>query len=101
MSDPRVPWYIKGLIILVVAYIISPVDLIPDFIPLLGFLDELIIVSLLLYVATRLVPEEVFNEYRTDQQYKIKDKKLIFFGVVIVTGIWVFLASIVYWWWIK
>ncbi len=99
MGDPRVPWYVKFLTILVVAYIISPIDLIPDFIPVFGLLDELILVSILLYIAVRLTPAEVFGEYRTDWQYKVEDKKLIYLGSLIVIGIWIVLITACYMLW--
>ena len=57
--DPRVPWYAKGLMSLVLAYIFSPIDLIPDFIPVLGYLDDLIVVSLGIGFALKLIPPQV------------------------------------------
>jgi uncharacterized membrane protein YkvA (DUF1232 family) len=62
--DPRVPWYAKVLAMAVAAYALSPIDLIPDFIPILGQLDELIILPLGLLVVIRLIPPEVMAEYR-------------------------------------
>src|SRR6478672_4265846 len=62
--DPRVPWYAKALAIAVAAYATSPIDLIPDFIPVLGYLDDLIIVPLGLALAIRLVPPHVLEECR-------------------------------------
>jgi uncharacterized membrane protein YkvA (DUF1232 family) len=53
--DPRVPWYAKGLIALVAAHTFSPIDLIPDFIPVLGYLDDLVIAPLGIALAIRLV----------------------------------------------
>ena len=62
--DPRVPWYAKALAIAVAAYAASPIDLIPDFIPVLGYLDDLIIVPLGLALAIKLIPPEVMAEHR-------------------------------------
>src|SRR3954454_21459077 len=62
--DPRLPWYSKALAVAVAAYALSPVDLIPDFIPLLGYLDDLIIVPLGVALVVRLIPPEVMEEYR-------------------------------------
>jgi uncharacterized membrane protein YkvA (DUF1232 family) len=62
--DPRTPWYAKGLVLLVVAYSLSPIDLIPDFIPILGYLDDLIIVPGGIWLAIRLIPPEVLSEAR-------------------------------------
>lgn len=62
--DPRVPWYAKILAIAVAAYALSPIDLIPDFIPVLGYLDELFILPLGIWFVVRLIPDEVMVEYR-------------------------------------
>ena len=62
--DPRVPWYAKVLAVCVVAYAFSPIDLIPDFIPVLGYLDDLVFVPLGISLALRLIPPEVMAECR-------------------------------------
>jgi uncharacterized membrane protein YkvA (DUF1232 family) len=62
--DPRVPWHAKAVAGLTVAYALSPIDLIPDFIPVLGHLDDLVLVPLGLALAIRLVPPEVLAEHR-------------------------------------
>ncbi len=62
--DPRVPWHAKALAIAVAGYALSPIDLIPDFIPVLGYLDDLIIVPLGIWLVIWLIPEEVMVEYR-------------------------------------
>jgi membrane protein DedA with SNARE-associated domain/uncharacterized membrane protein YkvA (DUF1232 family) len=62
--DPRVPWYAKAFALLVAAYAVSPVDLIPDFIPVLGHLDDLVLVPLGIYIAARLIPAELLEEHR-------------------------------------
>ena len=63
-KDPRTPWYAKALIFFVVAHTFSPIDLIPDFIPVLGLLDELILIPLGIALALRLVPAEAMAEAR-------------------------------------
>ena len=63
--EPRVPWYAKALAAVVVAYAFSPIDLIPDFIPVLGHLDDLILVPLGIALAIRLIPAEVLAECRS------------------------------------
>jgi uncharacterized membrane protein YkvA (DUF1232 family) len=60
--DSRTPWYAKALIAVVIAYSLSPIDLIPDFIPVLGYLDDLILIPLGITLAIKLVPEEIFKE---------------------------------------
>jgi uncharacterized membrane protein YkvA (DUF1232 family) len=62
--DPRTPWYAKAWAALVVAYALSPIDLIPDFIPVLGMLDDLLLVPLGVAVAIRLIPREIMEESR-------------------------------------
>jgi uncharacterized membrane protein YkvA (DUF1232 family) len=63
-KDPRTPWYAKALVFFVVAHTLSPIDLIPDFIPVLGYLDDLIITPGGLWLAIRLIPPEVLAEAR-------------------------------------
>ncbi len=62
--DPRTPWYAKAVAAAVTAYVFSPVDLIPDFIPVLGLVDDLVIVPLGIVLALRLVPADVMAEHR-------------------------------------
>ena len=63
MKDPRTPWYAKAVGGLTVAYLVSPIDLIPDFIPVLGHLDDLLIVPAGFYLTMRLVPRAVWEEH--------------------------------------
>ena len=62
--DPRVPWYAKVLAACVVGYALSPIDLIPDFIPVLGYLDDLVLIPLGIALTLRLIPPEVLDECR-------------------------------------
>lgn len=62
--DPRVPWYAKVLAACIAAYAVSPIDLIPDFIPVLGFLDDLLILPLGVLLVVRMIPPEVLAEHR-------------------------------------
>ena len=64
VRDPRVPWYAKAAAACVVAYALSPIDLIPDFIPVLGYLDDLVLLPLGVWLAIRLVPADVLSECR-------------------------------------
>ena len=66
--DPRVPWYAKLLAGLVAAYALSPIDLIPDFIPVLGYLDDLLIVPAGIWLSIRLIPPAVFAQLRAAAQ---------------------------------
>ncbi|MBI1391017.1 MAG: DUF1232 domain-containing protein [bacterium] len=62
--DPRVPWYVRVFAVCVTAYAFSPIDLIPDFIPVLGYLDDLIIIPLGITLIIRMIPSEVMRESR-------------------------------------
>ena len=61
-KDRRTPWYAKVLIFVIIAYALSPIDLIPDFIPIIGYLDDLILLPIGIYFAVRLIPEDVKAE---------------------------------------
>lgn len=63
-GDRRTPWHAKGLALIVVAYAFSPIDLIPDFIPILGYLDDLLILPLGIWAAVRLIPRHIMDEHR-------------------------------------
>ncbi len=63
-QDPRVPWTAKGVMLVALGYALSPIDLIPDFIPVLGYLDDLLILPALISLALRLVPAEVMDAAR-------------------------------------
>src|SRR5215510_13084224 len=62
--DPRTPWYAKAIAACVVAYALSPIDLIPDFIPVIGYLDDLVIVPLGIALVLKLIPAEIMAEHR-------------------------------------
>lgn len=66
--DPRLPWYAKALALLIVAYAFSPIDLIPDFIPVLGYLDDLLLIPLGVLLLVRLIPPELLEECRARAQ---------------------------------
>jgi len=93
-GDPRVPWYAKALGALIVAYALSPIDLIPDFIPVFGYLDDLILLPAGILLLLKLIPPEVMEEYRV----KASDPELRFsknwiFGALIVM-LWVLATGI-------
>lgn len=70
-KDPRIPWYAKVLAILVVGYAFSPIDLIPDPIPILGYLDDLILVPLGIALVVRFIPNDVWAEYTKKAEARI------------------------------
>jgi uncharacterized membrane protein YkvA (DUF1232 family) len=85
--DPRVPWYVKALAIAVAAYALSPIDLIPDFIPVVGYLDDLIIVPLGVMLVVSLVPEAVMAEYR-DKAKEAAERPSSTAGMVVIVMLW-------------
>jgi len=73
--DPRTPWYARVLTMLIVAYALSPIDLIPDFIPVLGYLDELILLPAGIYLVLKLVPAEALADARARAQAWVDSRK--------------------------
>ena len=64
LKDPRTPWYVKAFVAVILAYALSPVDLIPDFIPILGYLDDLVLIPAGIYLTLKMIPREVLDEHR-------------------------------------
>jgi uncharacterized membrane protein YkvA (DUF1232 family) len=96
-NDPRVPWYAKAVIVLTVLYALSPIDLIPDFIPFFGYLDDLIIIPLGIALAIYLMPEDVWEEYRERAKAGFAEINLnswegIMLILFIILGVWKILA---------
>lgn len=90
--DPRTPWCAKAVAIGVVAYALSPIDLIPDFIPVLGQLDELIILPLGLWLVVRLIPPDVMNEHRA-AVIVAEQMPHSMAGAVTIIAIWIVLTA--------
>ena len=96
-KNPHTPWYARAMGVIVVAYALSPIDLIPDFIPVLGYLDDVILLPALIWLAVRMLPPEVLTESRTKAELWIansssKPKSIAAAAAVVV--IWVLLASV-------
>jgi uncharacterized membrane protein YkvA (DUF1232 family) len=91
--DPRVPWYAKLLAACVVAYAFSPIDLIPDFIPVLGYLDDLVLVPLGIALSLKLIPPQVMAECRA-RAAAAEGKPTNWVAAVVVVAIWVGLATL-------
>jgi len=88
--DPRTPWYAKALVLGVIAYAFSPIDLVPDFIPLLGYLDDLVLIPMGIWLARRMVPDEVMIDARQQAASRlVEDKSLGQWGTIIIIFIWV------------
>jgi uncharacterized membrane protein YkvA (DUF1232 family) len=91
--DPRVPWYAKVFAACVVGYAFSPIDLIPDPIPILGYLDDLVLIPLAVLAARRMIPEDVLSECRARAQDVMRlGKPINRTAAVIIVSIWVVLA---------
>ncbi len=92
---PHTPWYAKLFVAGVVAYAFSPIDLIPDFVPVLGYLDDLILIPLGIIVAIKLVPPEVLAECRIRAQGATTNGKPVNqVAAVVIISIWVLLAAL-------
>lgn len=88
--DPRVPWHAKLLAGLVAAYALSPIDLIPDFIPVLGYLDDLLIVPAGIWLCIRLIQPALFAELRAEAQERVKPVSRL--GLALVLIAWLMIA---------
>lgn len=94
-KDARVPWYAKILIAFVVAHTFSPIDLIPDFIPILGYLDDLIIAPLGIALAIRMIPKDVMAECREAAQGTWgQDRPTSWTAAVVIITIWLLVAAL-------
>lgn len=91
--DPRVPWYAKVVAACVAAYALSPIDLIPDFIPVIGYLDDIILVPLGIALAIRLVPPALLAEHRASASAWIAKRPVSRIGALVIILIWITLAS--------
>ena len=92
---PGTPWYAKLFASLVAAYAFSPIDLIPDFIPVIGYLDDLILVPLGVVVAIKLIPREVMAECRSRAHEAMASGKPVSrTAAAVIVGIWVVLAAL-------
>jgi uncharacterized membrane protein YkvA (DUF1232 family) len=95
--DPRVPWYAKAVAALIAAYALSPIDLIPDFIPVIGYLDDLILLPLAIAGVMHLIHPAVMAEHRATaaQMGQRPTSKL---GAAFIAAIWVLAFVLVIWW---
>jgi uncharacterized membrane protein YkvA (DUF1232 family) len=94
--DPRVPWYAKALAICVAAYAFSPIDLIPDFIPILGYVDDLVILPLGILLVVKIIPREVMAEHRA-KAATLMERPVSKAAAAVVMAIWMALAAVMGW----
>ena len=95
--DRRVPWHAKAVAFAVAAYALSPIDLIPDFIPVLGLLDDLVIVPLGIFLALKLVPAALIKELRREALLATRPRPVA--GLVFVAAVWILAAFAAWRWW--
>jgi uncharacterized membrane protein YkvA (DUF1232 family) len=95
-GDPRVPWYVRILAIAVAGYALSPIDLIPDFIPVIGYADDLIIVPLGIWLVVSLIPKEVMAECRA-KAIEAGQRPRSKTAAIVIIAIWIFAAAALGW----
>ena len=95
--DPRVPWHAKAMSGLVAAYALSPVDLIPDFVPVLGYLDDLVIVPIGILLTVKLIPAPLMVEFRAEAARR-QGRPHSWIGLAVIVAIWAATLSLVLTW---
>ena len=95
--DPRTPWYARAFALAIAAYALSPIDLIPDFVPVLGYLDEVILLPPAILLAVRLVPPELMAEHRAAAA-RAAAKPVSRAGAAVIVGLWLAAATALVWW---
>lgn len=93
-KDPRLPFAAKVLVLATVAYAFSPIDLIPDFIPILGYLDDLVLVPLGIWLSIRLIPEGLLRHYRQQARQALHQRKPSYVMAAVIVVIWLLIG---YW----
>ena len=93
--DPGTPWYARVFVAGIVAYALSPIDIIPDFVPVLGYLDDLILIPLGISLAIRMIPRHVLDECRNRAEESIgQGKPVSRVAGAVVVAIWLLLAGL-------
>jgi uncharacterized membrane protein YkvA (DUF1232 family) len=94
--DARVPWYVKLAAAAVAAYVLSPIDLIPDFIPVLGYLDEVIILPIALFLVIKMIPDTLMVEFRAEAQ-RLSERPTSRVAAAVIIGLWIAAAAFLIW----
>lgn len=97
IRDPRVPWYAKALAAAIVGYAFSPIDLIPDFIPVLGYLDELVILPLGVMAVRAMIPAHVLAECR-QRASSLPGRPRNWIAAAVIVAVWIALAAAAVYW---
>ncbi len=95
--DPRTPLFVRALAVFVAAYALSPIDLIPDFIPVIGYLDDLLLVPLGLALVVRLTPPEILESAR-EQARQAASRPISYTAAVFFVALWLVVAWVVVSW---
>jgi uncharacterized membrane protein YkvA (DUF1232 family) len=95
-KDPRVPWFARVFAAIVVGYAFSPIDLIPDPVPVLGYLDDLILIPLGVALAIKMIPPAVLAECR-EKARDAKDRPVSKMAAVVVVAAWIAMAALAVW----
>lgn len=96
--DPRTPWYARAFGLIVTAYALSPIDLIPDFIPVLGLIDDAVLIPFGIWLFLKMVPEGVFEEHRIAAA-AAAERPGSALGAAMVVALWVAAVVLVTWLW--
>ena len=95
--DRRVPWYARLFMAAVVAYAFSPLDLIPDFVPILGYLDDLVLVPLGIWLALKMVPAPIMAECRARAAEDVAARRTSTVAAIVVVAVWITLVLLAGW----
>lgn len=96
-KDERTPCYIKVFSICIISYFLSPIDIIPDFIPVIGYIDDIIILPIAIYFVLRMIPDEVLNDCKEkakNTNIKIDGKIWLGFAIVIINWVFILLFAL-------
>ena len=96
MKDQRVPWHAKLLMALIIGYAISPIDIIPDFIPVIGQIDDLIIVPAGIALVIKMIPKSVMEEYRQKATAEPVNTRTKWVVAAIIVSIWILIIYLVF-----
>jgi uncharacterized membrane protein YkvA (DUF1232 family) len=99
-KHPQTPWYAKLFVVAIVAYALSPIDLIPDFIPVLGLLDEVLLLPFAIVLAVKMVPADVMSECRTRASERRPDgSRSGRIAAAFIVVAWLAVIVLAAWWW--
>ena len=95
-KDRRTPWYARGMAILVTAYALSPIDLVPDFIPVLGYLDDLVLIPAGIALTLKLIPAEVMVDARIKAEASLA-KPVTWWMTLLIVLAWIAFGALIIW----